>query len=277
MTGELPPFKKENALVDKGIYVSFRQGDITDEMSKHLYKLASNGTLALVNAAFIQYLMSDFEKKEELAKQYKQDYLKLLEKEFLKNPRVCNQLAGLLVAWRFFCTFAYKMKAIDNTQSKELKKVVRQRLIDLAGEQKTISSLNPGNLLLKGLEQALKDGRAHILDSETGKQPKGVPSVRVGWKDMNPGGLCIGLLNVETGDLFIPGNIDVKKLINLLPEEDKKHFSATTKKFWIDLKALGLLECPEKDRNRVRKIFPWTEEKEHYHLKMKIVKSAAKN
>ncbi len=94
---------------------------------------------------------------------------------------------------------------------------------------------------------------------------------------MNPSSLCIGLLNVGTGDLFIPHKIDVKKLINLLPEEHRKHFSPKPTKFWIDLKALGLLECLEKDRNYNRKIFPCADEKEHYQLKMKIVKSAAKN
>jgi hypothetical protein len=91
-----------------------------------------------------------------------------------------SQIAGLLVAWRFFCKFAVKNTSIDKGKSLKLRKIVKARLIDLMCKQQSIYSISPSTLFIKGLKRAFREGKVHIVDSATGKQPKGFYPVQVG-------------------------------------------------------------------------------------------------
>jgi hypothetical protein len=271
-TGELPPYKALESLHERGIYVPFEQGDIKLEKLKTLQVLTKDGVLAQVNTAFIQYLLSDYENNARLAEEFKEKYLEQLEASFPDNARIMSQVAGLLVAWRFFCKFAVKNKSIDKGKSLKLRKIVKARLIDLMRKQQSIYSISPSALFIKGLKRAFKEGEVHIVDSATGRQPKDFDSAQVGWQNNKPNGMRIGCLQVETGDFFISSKLKVRELINLLPEGDRQHFSTNPKKFWIDLKNQGLLDCPEEGRNTRRKTFSGVQAKEHYHLKMPFLK-----
>jgi len=255
--------------------------DHTLNIIKKVHPLAKNGTFANVNVAFIQYLLSNYEKNLQVAEKYKDEYLSQLEKNFPDNPRISNHIAGLLVAWRFFRKFALKNKVITKEESLALGKRVRTTLIKLMRDQEEIISINPGSVLIQALKRAFIEGKAHLKDSETGKQPEGFKPSVVGWRNNEPNGTCLGVIDSKTRDIFINRKIPVSEIISLIPEHDRYLFSDKSSKFWIDLKNQGLLNCSENKRNTTRQVFPGAKRETHYHCKIQFLdnpkSSEAKN
>jgi len=130
---------------------------------------------------------------------------------------------------------------------------VKRVLIELIQQQEAIYTENPGHVFIEGLQQAFKDGKAHLIDSQTGQQPKTVAPSKVGWRNNEANGLWVGWRDPKTGGVFIRSDVAVEALINLLPKSDREHFSTGGKKFWKELKNQDWLKCdPNSDRNTTR-------------------------
>jgi hypothetical protein len=272
-TGAFAPREIAESLHEHGIYVPFSVDDITDQELATLVNLAKDGTFAQANVAFIQYLLADYQKKTRVAKKLFERSIKINKHRFNLDDRAVTNMAGFIVGLITFCKFAVSKGIITEVESKGFVSLVKQQLGKLFGQQKNIYSSNPGQLFIKGLRQALKNGKAYLIDSQTGEQPDKILPSKVGWRGEEPNGLWIGWRDAKTGSIFIRGDIDPELLINLLPEHDQSLFSKGVNKFWKDLKADCVLECNESDRNTTRQVFARAKTTKNYHLKMVITRS----
>ncbi|ASF47726.1 DUF927 domain-containing protein [Methylovulum psychrotolerans] len=173
-TGEFPPNDSKESLHHRGIYVPFNAGDIELDKLSYVQELARAGSFACANVAFIQFLLSDYDKYAQLADSLFKKYRKQVTQELVGDARRASHIAGLLVAWNFFCRFAYKNDVISKGKAKSYLRDVRHVLIELMLQQEAIYTASPGHVFIEGLKQAFLEGKAHLIDSQTGNQPKAV-------------------------------------------------------------------------------------------------------
>lgn len=268
--GEFPPRNLPESLHERGIYVPVKNGDIDLKELKDLQTLSKDGTFARTNVAFIQYLLSDYEKNLVLAEKRFERAREANKQKFQITDCAARQMAGIQVGWSFFREFAVSKEIITEAQSSEYLKFVNEHLGSLMQQQKEISSSNSGHLFIDGIRQALKEGKAHIMDSKTVQQPDKIFPAKVGWGGDNANGLRIGWRDAKTGEVFIRGELDTDELINLLPKQEQAFFSKGSNKFWKDLKAQGVLKCSKTDRNTTRIALAGSEATNNYHLNMEI-------
>ncbi|MDO9255915.1 MAG: hypothetical protein Q7U54_10415 [Bacteroidales bacterium] len=271
--GEFPPRNFSESLHERGIYFPVKSGDIDRAALTELQAVAKDGTFAHANVAFIQYLLSDYEKYSALAEKWFDETIKANKQKFGLTDCAASNMAGLQVGWRFFRQFAVSKGVIIKTESTEYLSFVNQHLGSLMQQQKEVYSSNPGQLFIKGIRQALKDGKAHLIDSHSGLQPENILATKVGWGGNQPNGLWIGWHDNKTGEVFVCGDLKAEELICLLPEHDQTHFPKGIKIFWKDLKTQGLLKCPECDRNTTRKVLAKAYTSNNYHLNMTILRT----
>lgn len=270
-SGAFAPREIAESLHEHGIYVPFKADDINGQELTKLQALAKDGTFAQANVAFTQYLLADYQENSTRAKRWFEKSKEANKQKFQLNDRAAGNMAGLVVGGAFFRKFAVSRGIITEAESTKYFRFVNKQLRSLMGQQKEIYSSNPGQLFIKGLSQALQDGEAHLIDSQTGLQPDEILSSKAGWEGNEPDGLWIGWLDAKTGGVFIRGDLDTEQLINLLPEHDQTLFSKGVNKFWKDLKADRVLECHESDRNTTRQVLPLAKSNKNYHLKMEII------
>jgi len=218
--------------------------------------------------------MSEFESGENRAETSFEKVRASCKKDFLATDLAASNMASLRVGWGFFRRFALSKGVITKTEYSDYGKRVTDCLGDLMSKQKEIYSSNPGQLFIKGLRRALKDGKAHVLDSKSALQPDKIFPPKVGWDGNIPNGEFIGWRDAKTGEVFIRGELDVEVLINLLPKQDQSFFSNSKTKFWKDLKLQGALKCdPNADRNTTRISLAEAENSNNYHLNMAILRA----
>ncbi len=184
--GEFPPHNLPESFHERCIYILVNQGDIDLNELKYLQSIAEDGTFAHANVAFIQYLLSDYEKNSAIAKKRFEQAIETNKSKLEITDCAARHMAGLQVGWRFFREFAVSKGAITEAQSNEYLKFVNKHLGILMLQQKEICSSNPGQLFIKGLKRALKDGKAYLIDSKTGLQPANILPTKVGWSNKKP-------------------------------------------------------------------------------------------
>ncbi len=270
------PRDVDKSLHEHGIYVPFKDSDIDYPALRRFQVLAKDGTFARANAAFIHYLLADFDQRSTRTEEWFEKAKTSSKEKFKITDRAAGNMAGLVVGWALFRKFALSKGAITEEESKAYLKLANKHLGSLMVKQKEIYSSNPGQLFIKGLRQALKEGKAYLIDTKTGLQPDKVEPFKVGWEGEKPNGLWIGWRETKSGDVYIRGDLKVVKLINLLPEHDRALFSLGVKKFWKDLKSQGALICLENGRNDARKVFYCENIKydSNYQLKMMIKRTS---
>lgn len=227
--------------------------------------------IARANEAFIQHLLGDFQENETLAEKWFAVARKSYKKKFPITYRAASHMSGLTVGWRFFRRFAVRRGVITQAESNAYRNLVTENLASLMSKQKKIYAPTFREKLFAGLRNAIKGGNAYLKDSETGQQPTDVEPSKVGWHENKPKGLWIGWRDAKTGEVFIRGDLDIEKLIALLPEHDRDIFLKGPKTFWKDLKSHGVLKCTEVDRNTTRQVLANAKSKNNYHLKMRIL------
>jgi hypothetical protein len=269
-TGEHAPRGVPESLHERGIYFPFNVGDLNLQMLERQQALAREGTFATANVAFIQHLLADYKINSNRANKWFEKARNYSKKKFNLSDRAASHMAAYIVGWAFFRKFAVSRGVITEAQSRTYRKHVNKHLGSLMRLQKEIYSPDAGELFVKALRNAFKEGKAFVKDSETGMQPTNVESSKVGWHDNKPQGLWIGWRRPKQQDIFIRDDLDTDELIDLLPEHDKHHFSQGPKTFWKSIKRLKRLNCPESDRNTTRKTFPGANSNNHYHIIMKI-------
>lgn len=275
--GEFPPRNFPKSFPEQGIYVPVNSGDIDLNELKRLQSIAEDGTFAHVNVAFIQYLLSDYEKNSALGKKRFEQAIETNKSKLELTDCAARHMAALQVGWRFFLDFAVSKLGIEETDSRNYFKFVNEHLGSLMQQQKEISSSYPGQLFIKGLKRALKDGKAYLIDSKTGLQPTNIAPTKVGWGDKKPKGLRIGWRDDITGEVFLRGDLPTKEFIKLLPENHQAYFSDGKTKFWKDLNTQDMLKCPEEDRNTTRQVLANSLTSNNYHLNMVILRTLKSN
>lgn len=276
-SGVFAPREIAESLHEHGIYVPFKADDINGQDLTKLHSLAKDSTFVRANVAFIQYLLADFQKNSTLALKWFEQSKEAQKRKFQLNERAASNIAGLVVGWVFFSKFAKSREVISEAEYENYLEFVKKQLRNLMSQQQEICSSNPGQLFINGLSLALKDGKAHLIDSQTGEQPDKTLSSKVGWKGDAPNGLWIGWLDAKTNEVIICGDLDIVQLINLLPVHDRALFSKGVKKFWKDLKGNRILNCQESDRNSTRQVLPHAKSNKNYHINMVIIHAPSKS
>jgi hypothetical protein len=269
-TGEFVPPSVADSLHTRGIYIPFNVGDVNRQKLKELQKFAKDGTFVSVNMVFIQYLLNDYQKNSAKALEWFDAASESYKKSFDLTDRAVSHMAGLAVGWVFFLKFAVGMGVITSDESKTYQKQVKNSLGKLMEEQESIYSPDVGKIFVSGLRCAFQEGRAHLIDSQTGKRPLKAEPSKVGWHDKKSKSLCVGWRDTKTGWVYINGDIDVDDLIALMPEQHRQLFPSGPKTFWKFIKSQNRLKCPENDRNTTRIQLAGASTNNHYHLKMKI-------
>jgi hypothetical protein len=274
-TGPPMLIKDSDPLYERLLYLRIEPGDVEREVLSRAQRAEKRGIFRAACATFIQDLIADDQDKvREDIERIVSDRRDEARYTHQMSPLRAEQFASLMVALDFLINFGRRRTSINKEGILDkIHKFAEKRLVTLFQEQaQLMGKKTVKEMLAEAIQEGLKpdiigNTELCLIDSKTGNVIVGSdePDARLGWYDS------------ETTDLYIDATIDVKLFNKLLPSEYDKPFSESRRKFWIDMKAHGVLDSHNTNCLTRRKQFGGMTKLIHvYHVKLDLSECIAK-
>lgn len=242
VTAETVPIGADPSLHARVVYLDIQPGDLDTPECKQVYQDAENGVFAQMLSNFIQYYIDN---EDEVKKRFVSGVDKYaLEIEStcdIEHKRVISNFAQLLASYAAFLRYQIAIKSLKKEQAKEQFFKGKKLIIDLATRQhEIISTKSVQNAISEAFETAIKEGEVYFGDvSEPDIDSR--QEVTHGWRDR------------DSGITYVNEKFDPTLIAPYVLKEVKASVPDTKQKFWIKMKALGMLAQTDSGRNTVRK------------------------
>lgn len=233
------------------VYIDFLPNRIAIDKLSRIQELAAQGIYFKAMIPFIQWILGNQERLEVEVKE-KYEYYRERATEELPDgthARLCENTADFIIGLYFFIDFCIEKKYLaEEERNKYLDPYWEKIKRIISNQQEIIANYEPRGVFTRSIKKALSDGRLHLMT----RKCIYIDHFRPIEKGKEPSGDFLGYVNDESGDIYVPKNIDPHTILNVLPKRIRSLIPPSKKDFWKKLEELGIYIPKESSHNKHR-------------------------
>lgn len=267
-TAERPFNTNEASRLARVIHLEFTKGFIKIDRIIKLQSLAENGVFFIAMLMFIQWILKNHDRLEQEVKNKYEELRSNAAAELPDgtHPRICENAADFFLGICFFIQFCIENKYLSEDERNKYLDPIWVRIKEIIIDQdRIIANYEPSGIVARSIKNALSEGKLYLKRRKDDTYVDHFLKIKEGEE---PSGEFLGYIKNESGDIYVPADIEISVILDVMPRRIQSMLPNTKIKFWTALADLGL-RIPTNTSNKDRiSIKGYEKSVACYHLRL---------